>query len=680
MTRFFYIVCFILFFSAFDSFAQESRIDELKKRIKNEKSDTAKIQLYRDLGIALEETKKPDFYHAREYYMEAATLAEKYKINRQIFLAYGAILNCCFYLGDYPLAMKIALKQLKLAEKINDKRKIANANMLLGFIYLNQQNHSKSRAYFEEYLNQTKKIGDKGMLAHAYTAMANVYENEGKPGEALRYLSGALEIDKNIDADAGDNSYKTKIASDYNNIASLYKKLGDYKEALTYSELCLEISERIPTNKFELADYYTLNGSIQSLLKNYDKATVSLEKGMKIARSITHKENIKTSYQAFAELYAQKGDYKNAFDYFRKYEAIKDTMLNDKNNKAIAEMNTRFESAEKDKALIKKNAEIERDHTEIERDHTESKHQARLLLIFILGFVVVLVLAGFIFRGYNQKKKANIEISRQKHIIEEKNKEVHDSITYAKRIQNAILPPEKLIHEMLPQSFVLYKPKDIISGDFYFMEKINIAKEAGGSGSQQILFAAADCTGHGVPGAMVSVVGSTALHRALAEFGLMQPASILDKLTELVEETFSKSENEVKDGMDISLCALDSTKKLQWSGAHNPLWIVDAKTKTLHEIKADKQPIGKFDTRKPFTNHEMQLNTADCIYIFTDGFADQFGGPLGKKFKYKQLQELLLGIHTLDMETQKSKLESAFTAWKGKLEQVDDVLIIGVRI
>ncbi|HYG52783.1 MAG TPA: tetratricopeptide repeat protein [Flavobacteriales bacterium] len=662
----------------------DRKIDSIQALIKNEKVDTSKIQLYRDLGVAYEIL--PDFYHALECYETAAALAEKYAVHRQTFLAYGSILNCCFYMGDYPRAMKTALKQLKLAQRLNDKGRVANANMLLGFIYLNQENPPKARYYFEKYFDYAKKNGNQGMLAHAYTAMANVYETEGKPQEALRYLSGALDIHKKLDAGSKDDAVKSTLASTYNNIASLYKTIGDYKQALEYSQLSIELGEKYPTNKFELSNYYILNGNLHTLIKNYDKAAVALGKGMALAKSITHKEDIKGAYQGYAELYAQKGDYKNAFEYYKKYAELKDTLLNDKNNKAMAEMNARFESAEKDKALIKKDAEIS-------QRKTESKHQARLLWIFVLGFILVVVLAGFILRSYNQKRRANIEISKQKHIIEEKNKEVHDSITYAKRIQSAILPPEKLVKEMLPESFILYKPKDIVSGDFYFMEQINIRDSAGGAGSgnRLILFAAADCTGHGVPGAMVSVVGSTALHRALAEFGLTQPASILDKLTELVEQTFAKSENEVKDGMDISLCALDKeNKKLHWSGAHNPLWVVKRHQASdighgkgrpeIIEIKGDKQPIGKFDARKPFTHHEIQLQQGDTIYIFTDGFADQFGGPQGKKYKYKQLQELLLSVNNLEMENQKSKLEEAFLKWKGNLEQVDDVLIIGIRV
>ncbi|HWY11814.1 MAG TPA: SpoIIE family protein phosphatase, partial [Bacteroidia bacterium] len=218
-------------------------------------------------------------------------------------------------------------------------------------------------------------------------------------------------------------------------------------------------------------------------------------------------------------------------------------------------------------------------------------------------------------------------------------------------------------------SFVLYKPKDVLSGDFYWLEKTK----------DTIFFAACDCTGHGVPGAMVSVICSTALNRAVKEFDIKDTGKILDKVRELVLETFEKSESEVQDGMDISICAINTkTRELKWSGANNPLWYLQ--NGEPKEVTANKQPIGKVDNPTPFTTHTVQLNKDDIIYVFTDGYADQFGGPKGKKFKYKQLKELILSIASKKMNEQKDILFTAFENWKGNLEQVDDVCIIGVRV
>ena len=240
-------------------------------------------------------------------------------------------------------------------------------------------------------------------------------------------------------------------------------------------------------------------------------------------------------------------------------------------------------------------------------------------------------------------------------------------------MQEAILPSKNSIQEHLPDHFIVYKPKDIVAGDFYWMEIVPETK--------QILFAAADCTGHGVPGAMVSVVCSNALNRAVKEFSISEPGKILDKVKELVVETFQKSESEseVKDGMDISLFKLDKiNKKLEWAGANNPLLIL--RNNELIEFKPNKQPIGKVDITVAFTTHYIDLYKGDTIYIFTDGFADQFGGPKGKKFKYAQLKELLINVNSLPLAEQATKMDMEIERWKGNLEQVDDILLVGIRI
>ncbi|HEY0030825.1 MAG TPA: SpoIIE family protein phosphatase [Bacteroidia bacterium] len=259
----------------------------------------------------------------------------------------------------------------------------------------------------------------------------------------------------------------------------------------------------------------------------------------------------------------------------------------------------------------------------------------------------------------------------RRELIEEKQKEIIDSINYAKRIQSAIMAKEEDIKTAFPDSFLLYKPKDIVAGDFYFFENT----------STHLFYAAADCTGHGVPGALVSVVCANALSRCVKEFGLTMPGEILDKARTLVEETFRKSGQDVKDGMDISLLVKDKKQNtFHWAGANNALWYIASQGSTLNEIKANKQPIGISENPKPFTTHALQVQPNTCIYLLTDGYADQFGGEKGKKFKYKQLSEKLLTISQEPMENQKQILDNCFEGWKGSLEQIDDVCIIGIRL
>jgi len=259
-------------------------------------------------------------------------------------------------------------------------------------------------------------------------------------------------------------------------------------------------------------------------------------------------------------------------------------------------------------------------------------------------------------------KKVLIKVNKQKN-------EITESIHYAKRIQKAILPTEKLIKDYFDDFFIFYQPKDIVAGDFYWFEKVN----------NEIIFSVADCTGHGVSGAMVSIVCHNALNRSLCEFQLQEPALILNKVKELVIETFEKSEEQVLDGMDIALCSLNpETKVLKYAGANNPLYII--RGEELLEIKPDRQPIGKYDVETSFTSHEFQLQTGDTIYIFSDGFPDQFGGEKGKKFKYAPFKKLLLDVNQFPMHLRESKLREAFKDWKGKLDQVDDITIIGVSV
>ena len=293
-------------------------------------------------------------------------------------------------------------------------------------------------------------------------------------------------------------------------------------------------------------------------------------------------------------------------------------------------------------------------------------HWPGAALMFTLGGIAL----GINFLGWNRILGQQLVLRKKaEEKLEQAHEEIMDSIAYAKRIQTAILPPDRIVKEYLPDSFVLYIPKDVVAGDFYWMENVN----------GTILFAAADCTGHGVPGAMVSVVCNNALNRSVREFGLSDPGEILTKARKIIIKEFEKSEEEVKDGMDISLCAFNPTQlTLKFAGAHNPLWLL--REEEIIETKGDKQPVGKFDQLNPFTTHHIDIQKGDLFYIFSDGYVDQFGGEKGKKFKAKALRSLLLDIKDKPLLEQRDEIKKTFDEWKGNLEQVDDVCIIGVRV
>jgi len=266
-----------------------------------------------------------------------------------------------------------------------------------------------------------------------------------------------------------------------------------------------------------------------------------------------------------------------------------------------------------------------------------------------------------------QVKERTQEIAHKNDLLSEQNKEIINSINYAKRLQDAILPSDKVLVHLFKDSSILYLPKDIVSGDFYWIEETD----------ECIFFAVADCTGHGVPGAMVSVLGHNSLNRCIKEYNLSDPGKILDSVTELVIKTLSKQGMKVNDGMDIALCAWDKKNQLYFAGAYNPIYLI--RNKELIEYKADKQPIGRYDNSKPFTTKTITLEKGDSLYLFSDGYADQFGGPKGKKLKYANFKKYLLELNNLSSIKIKESLHQRFKEWRADEEQIDDVCLMNVK-
>jgi serine phosphatase RsbU (regulator of sigma subunit) len=408
-------------------------------------------------------------------------------------------------------------------------------------------------------------------------------------------------------------------------------------------------------------------------MKRFKEAESSYRKSILIAGATGNANTLRLDYDFFSVFFEKTNRPDSAYHYLRLFKNLNDSLFSTEKSSQIAEMQMQFENEQKEKLR------------ELEQKAKDTEQNAKLerQKLFTGGAILILLLTVvfsiFLYRNYLNKKKAHLEISQKNEIIGAKNREIIDSINYAKHLQDAILPPLKLIRQYFHDSFILYSPKDIVAGDFYWFEK----KE------NLIFFAAADCTGHGVPGAMVSVVCSNALNRTVKEFGITEPGKILDRVKNLVVETFvhegdpggEKSENEVKDGMDISLCSYDpQTGQLRWAGANNPIWIIKKGTKEVLELKPNKQPIGKSDILSTFTTHVLTVNSGDSLYLFTDGFADQFGGPAGKKYKTAKLKELILSVHDKDMNTQYLMIKKSFDEWKGKEDQVDDICVIGLAI
>lgn len=303
-----------------------------------------------------------------------------------------------------------------------------------------------------------------------------------------------------------------------------------------------------------------------------------------------------------------------------------------------------------------------------------------LLTFSVAIFSILLIRMRF--KLTKKELVARFALEESKHELQEKNDEIVDSINYAKRIQSALIPQQSALQKILPESFVLFKPKDIVSGDFYWATDLNTTTETEKDKDKLVLFSVADCTGHGVPGAFMSIIGLKVFNQSVQQPDVNTTGQALDYLNHEVFNAVNKhseGDNIIRDGMDVALCAINyKTLKLNFSGANNPVYIV--RDKQLHEIKGDKRPIGSYEDDNIFTDNEYQLVKNDMIFIFSDGYADQFGGPKGKKLKYKPFKEMLIANSDKNVDEQRNQLDNLFENWRGDLEQLDDVCIMGVKI
>jgi tetratricopeptide (TPR) repeat protein len=613
--------------------------------------DKGKAIFFRTLGSC--EDHKGNYTQAFEYYNKGLEIAEELadkNLQSKFLVDIGTVY---YYQSDYPKALAYYFKALKILEELGDKRSMAINLGNIGLVYAEQSDYPKALAYYFKALKIDEELGNKRNMAIWLGNMGIVYKKQSEYPKALENYFKALKIAEEL----GD---KRIMAHNLSYIGTVYAEQSDYPKALENYFKALKIDEELG-NKRGTAIRLGNIGDLYRETGKFNEAEKYLKQALALSDSLGTL-NITRDIESFLyQLYDTLGQYKLALIHYKNYIAARDTIDNDEKRKQINYLANKYEW-EKKEAVMKEQQEKER------ALFLANQRRNKIILYSVLsGLALVLVFSVFIYRSLRITKKQKQVIEEQKNLVEEKNKEITDSIRYAKRIQNAILPPDKLVQQLLPQSFILYLPKDIVAGDFYWLETKN----------NTILFAACDCTGHGVPGAMVSVICNNGLNRSVREHGITEPGKILDKTREIVVAEFEKSEEDVKDGMDISLCALNGNH-LQWAGANNPLWII--RNGELIEYNPNKQPIGKVDNPAPFTTHHIELQQGDKLYIFSDGYADQFGGEKGKKFKTANLKKLLLSIQHESMEQQKTILQQTFNQWKANLEQVDDVLVMGVSV
>ena len=607
-----------------------------------------------------------------------------------------------YRLVDFDLSYAYAQKGLEYAIRAKNCREIGNAYNFSGIAQHLMANYPKALEFYSSAESTFRACGYKKGLASTYINIGILNQDMGNPTTAIEYNRKSYGISLSI-------KDSVNAASALNNIATLHSDLNQLDSALFYNFKSLEIRKKLrlknmistslsnigtiydAQQKYEMAlDYQAQAAAIDSAsnnkkslcisLSNMGSTLIKMDRGAEAKKLLLHAMEIakelgymKMQLDIAANLVAafeKLGQYKEAIEYSSFYIHLKDSLTNEDNRAAFAEMQAKLDNT------VQKH-EIEN----LQKDKLIDAEKARrqgLIIYFGTGAIILFsILLIIIFRGYNQKKKINIliteqknEVELQRNIVELKNREIVDSINYAQRIQQAILLPESEFQKEFADASILFKPKDIVSGDFYWFAESDENK----------IVALADCTGHGVPGGFMSMLGFEILQDVVLREEIHTTSEALVFLDKKVTDTLNKNSKSYRDGMDMALCAFNkATGKLSFSGANRPLIHISNGLLTTH--KPDKHTIGGAidGLEKVFTSVEIQVKQGDLIYLFTDGFADQFGGSRGKKFKIAAMRELLLALHDKSMAQQKLEINAVFENWKGDLEQVDDVCMIGVK-
>ncbi|MEX1003121.1 MAG: SpoIIE family protein phosphatase [Crocinitomicaceae bacterium] len=588
------------------------------------------------IGLGILFKRSAIYGKALDYYYKSIEHFEQLNDLKGLGNAYNNIANVFSFINDYDGALKYHRLALKYRMEEGTPESINITYLGIGLEYQHMNEFDSAVYYLSKTIEETDKINQQEIKAVAVSSLGILYADSGNFEKALPFYLEALAIRDSIGDEYGVHNSKK-------NIGELYLQ-HDFNP----------IIEKYCRDAYEFAKYNN-----ELMLQSQ-------------------------SCRCLSDYYKRSGNINKAFRYLSEHTELKDSLAANEEKSALisAGIVHRYEKeAAADSVAFAKQKEIDETKIAVRDSQLVAKKQQQWYLG--IGILLFFVVALIMYNRFRLIKKQNkiIEVQRelsesQRELLLEKNNEIADSIYYARGIQEAVLPSRSSLRENLKDGFILFKPKDVVSGDFYWLERVG----------DHIFFAVADCTGHGVPGAMVSVVCSYALSKALLEEQVFDPGKLLDRTREIVIQQFTKSGKIMNDGMDISLVAFHDTnitgdkKQIKWAGANNPMWIFRAAYKEIEVVDANKQPVGNYPKSQPFTTHSIDLNKGDIIYLFSDGFQDQFGGEKGKKFKVKRLKELLLEIHHLSSDQQRDVLDKKFEEWKGDLEQIDDVCMIGVKL
>lgn len=617
---------------------------------------------------------------------QLALLAEKVaRQNHQDELQGSALLKQVRYKilkSDLEQAAELINRSVEIFHRVESKKGLADAYSLSALVSGRLGKIQEEIAYLEKAHGLYIQAQDTSGAIKALTNLSFQYTRTKELEKAEKHLS---TLNKLI-ADKGS----TDAYYFFQNMGHLKRAQKLLEQALGYYQQARKIAEQRNMIDSRATIHKTM-GELYQEMKKYGLAEKHLLHSLKISEENKLVYESLEAHEALQSYYEEVKDLKKAYSSFKKLVSIRDTLYNLEKVNRLNEYDKRLALSEQEKKIAQQ--EIEFKEQQLITESERSKNQILILVVVLITLLSVVAIYAF-FKTKKLKDEIGIQkeaVEQQHKFLEEAYKNITDSIEYAKKIQQAVLKSEEHESKHLPEHFILFRPKDIVSGDFYWAQERN----------NFLYLAVADCTGHGVPGAFMSLLGIAFLNDILSDYTEPSPAGILDELRERIISELSQTgkDGESKDGMDISLIKINlETSQIEWAGAYSPLYIISEQQlkiehawtdehllhgpeeKFLSEIKPDKQPIGHHSRMHSFTNHRIQLHPGDSIYLFSDGYADQFGGEKGKKLKSRAFKELLLQLNDLSMDDQKKQIHDFFTSWKENHEQVDDICILGMKL